>query len=189
MKTARALAVVALSISMSLVAAVPRVVFAEPATPPATAPASLPIRIKAGLDKPLTDKAGHVWLADTGFVDGEVIERPDVTVTGTDAPELFHSEHYGMTAFSQPLPNGKYTVKLYFAETYEDVKGAGERVFSFNVEGQNVADFDIAKEAGGTLKAVVKTFDVEIKDGKLDIAFTEKVQAPTVNAIEIAARP
>ena len=157
---------------------VPRAV-ADPATKPAV------IRIKAGIDKPLTDHSGNVWQADTGFSGGETIERPDVTVTGTDSPELFRSEHYNMTAFSQPVANGKYTVKLYVAETYEGVTAAGERVFSFNVEGQDVKDFDVFKEAGGALKAVVKTFEVDVADGKLDIKFVEKEQAPTFNAIEI----
>ena len=48
---------------------------------------------------------------------------------------MYRTEHYDMTSFSENVPNGKYTVKLHFAETYEDITGAGERVFSFNVGG------------------------------------------------------
>jgi len=38
-------------------------------------------------------------------------------VTGTKDPKLFVSEHWGMAAFSQKVPNGKYVAKLYFAGT------------------------------------------------------------------------
>ena len=41
-------------------------------------------------------------------------------VTGTKDPNLFVSEHWGMTAFSQKVTNNKYVAKLYFAETYEN---------------------------------------------------------------------
>src|SRR5439155_1208351 len=46
-------------------------------------------------------------------------------VTGTKDPNLFVSEHWGMTAFSQKVPNGKYVAKLYFAETYQGITGSG----------------------------------------------------------------
>jgi len=64
-------------------------------------------------------------------------------VTGTKDPGLFASEHWGMRGFSQQLPNGKYLAKLYFAETYERVTEAGQRVFSFTVQDQEFKDFDI----------------------------------------------
>lgn len=147
------------------------------------------IRIKAGLDRPLTDKSGNVWQKDTGFVDGDVVDRsPDLAIEGTDTPELYRTEHYDMTRFALEVPNGKYTVRMHFAETFEGVTKVGERVFSFDVEGQPVKDFDVMKEAGGKLKALIKTFEVEVKDGKLDITFAAKEQAPMVNAIEIAPK-
>ena len=55
-----------------------------------------------------------------------------------------------MDSFSCPVPNGKYTAKLYFAETYDGITGPGQRVFSYNVQGQHeVKDFDIFVKAGG----------------------------------------
>ena len=47
-----------------------------------------------------------------------------------------------MTAFSCKVPNGKYLAKLYFAETYEGITAAGQRVFSFDVQGKAFKDFD-----------------------------------------------
>jgi hypothetical protein len=90
-----------------------------------------------------------------------------------------------MSAFSLKVPNGRYTVKLHFAETYEGISGVGERVFSFNVEGKEFKDFDVTAKAGGVLRAYVETVEVEIKDGKLDITFTSKIENPEINALEI----
>jgi hypothetical protein len=94
-----------------------------------------------------------------------------------------------MTAFSYPVPNGKYIVKLHFAETFEGVTAAGERVFSFNVEGQDFKDFDVRAKAGGSQSAYIETVNVEVTDGKLDISFISKVENPMINGIEILPAP
>ena len=144
------------------------------------------IRINAGATTPLTDASGNAWLPDQGFTEGEVSDRGnDLTIANTKDPALYRTERYSMTAFSQPLPNGKYVVKLHFAETYEQVTAAGERVFTFDVEGKVVKDFDVFARAGGGRKAYVETVTIEVADGKLDIVFTSQVQNPTINGIEI----
>lgn len=149
------------------------------------APARPTIRIKTGISKPLTDETGVVWEADRGFADGDTIERPDLTIENTKTPSVYRAERYAMTKFAQKLPNGKYTVKLHFAETYEGIGGKGERVFSFNVEGKEFKDFDVFAKAGGSQRAYIVTVEVEIKDGQLDITFTPNVENPEINAIEI----
>ncbi len=150
------------------------------------APAKTAIRIKTGIMKPLTDELGVVWQPDDkGFADGETIARPDIEIGNTKTPSLYRAERYSMTKFSQKLPNGKYTVKLHFAETYEDISGAGQRVFSFNVEGKEFKDFDPAKKAGGVRRAYIETVEVTIADGSLDITFTAGVENPEINALEI----
>lgn len=106
-------------------------------------------------------------------------------VTGTEDPGLFLSEHWGMTAFSHKLPNGKYLAKLYFAETYSGIRGEGERVFTLNVQGKEFADFDIWEKAGGFQKAYIESVPVEVTDGEFLITFTQKVQSPAIKAIEI----
>jgi len=105
----------------------------QPAQPPATAVKT--IRIDAGSTSSYTDPEGNVWLPDQGFADGDTVERAsDLPIANTKNPVLYRTERYGMTSFSYKLPNGKYTVKLHFAETYEGITGPGQRVFSFNVE-------------------------------------------------------
>ena len=155
---------------------------------PVTAPpviSNTGVRIKAGLSSPLTDSAGHVWLADQGFDGGDVIERSDLEIANTKMPEIYRSERYAMESFKHPLPNGKYQVKLHFAETFEGITGPGERVFSFTVEGQEFKDFDVWKKAGGGQRAYVETVNVDIADGKLDIKFISNLENPEINGIEI----
>lgn len=106
-------------------------------------------------------------------------------VAGTDDPTLYVSEHWGMAGFNQKLPNGKYTVNLHFAETYQGITGAGQRVFSFTVQGLEFKDFDIWQKAGGIRKAYVESVPVEITDGELKISFRQQVENPAVKAIEI----
>ena len=142
-------------------------------------------RINAG-SAAVKDSTGVEWLSDTGFESGDVIERPDLQIANTSQPEIYRSEHYSMEAFKQTLPNGNYTVKLHFAETFEGIQGPGERVFSFDVEGKPYKDFDVWVKSGGGSRAYVETVPVEITDGQLDIKFTPQVENPQINAIEIS---
>ena len=157
---------------------------------PAPAPkVALPtIRINAG-GGAVKDSTGFEWLGDTGFAGGDVIERPDLQIANTKQPEIYRSEHYSMDAFKQSLPNGKYVVKLHFAETYEGIQGPGERVFSFDIEGKAFANFDPWVKAGGFAKAYVETVPVDIADGQLDIKFTPQVENPQVCGVEITPAP
>ena len=158
-------------------------------TPPAPAKVQLPtIRINAGAGN-LKDATGVEWLGDSGFEGGDVIERPDLPIANTKQPEIYRSEHYSMDAFKQSLPNGKYVVKLHFAETYEGIQGPGERVFSFDVEGKAFGNFDPWVKAGGFAKAYVETVPVDIADGQLNIKFTPQVENPQVCGIEIIPAP
>ena len=143
------------------------------------------VRIKAGVSAPVTDSAGNVWLADAGFDGGDTIERAEAEISGTKDQVIYRAEHYSMEGFSWPLANGKYQVKLHFCETYDGITGPGERVFSFNVQGQEFKDFDVWKKAGGALKAYVETVNCEVTDGKLHIKFMSNVENPEINAIEI----
>ncbi len=158
-----------------------------PATPQAVPP---PVHIKAGQTTPLTDADGVVWIGEQGFADGDTIDRgDDVQIANTKSPAIYRTEHFGMTAFSYPVPNGKYIVKLHFAETYDGITAAGQRVFSFNVGGQEFKDFDVYAKAGGPLRAYIETVPVEVTDGKVNITFTPNIENPEINGIEILPAP
>jgi alpha-L-arabinofuranosidase len=143
------------------------------------------IRIKAGKSEPVKDADGNVWLGDQGFEGGQTIERPDIQIANTKSPDLYRAERYSMDSFSWPVPNGKYQVKLHFAETFEGITGPGQRVFSFNVQGREFKDFDVWIKAGGPFKAYVETVPAEATDGQIKVTFTSKVENPQINAIEI----
>jgi Tfp pilus assembly protein FimT len=162
---------------------------AAPAAP-ATNVVSLtpPVRIKPGVTEKWTDAAGNVWLPDQGSTDGEIYEATDAAVTNTTDAAIYRTERYSMTAYNFAVPNGKYTVKLHFAEVYSGISGPGERVFSFSVQGHDFKDFDIWVKAGGFNKAYVESVDVEVTDGKFNITFTPKVENPKINGIEILPR-
>ena len=150
------------------------------------APAQKIIRIKAGVTEPFTDAEGNVWEADRGFADGETLSRAeDLAVANTKNPALYRSERYAMTAFSLPLANGKYMVKLHFAETYDAMDAPGLRIFSFNIAGHEFKDFDLFVKAGGAKRAYIESVPVEITSGKLDITFKPGVENPEINALEI----
>ena len=157
----------------------------EGTAPATTAAAAKIIRIKAGKSEPVKDAEGNVWLADQGFEGGQTIERPDIQIANTKSPDLYRAERYSMDSYSWTVPNGKYVVKLHFAETFEGITGPGQRVFSFNVQGKEFKDFDPWVKADGFLKAYVETVPVEVTDGKIKVTFTPKVENPQICAIEI----
>ena len=168
---------------------------AAPIVPGVPMPA---IHVNCGGTQPYIDKAGNLWLPDEVKVpgaslkpvDGMTVERTEqYEIAGVQFPEIFQTERYSMSAYEFNLPNGKYTVRLHFAETYTGITGEGQRVFSFAVTGQlPVKDFDIFREAGGAYKAIVREYKgVAVTDGKLKIEFTANVQNPAINGIEIFA--
>jgi hypothetical protein len=165
--------------------ATPSTPSAAAATPGAAAVQAPPVRVKAGAFSTFKDSEGNTWLPDQAFADGETIERPDLEIANTKDPVIYRAERYSMTKFSYPVPNGNYTVKLHFCETFEGIQGPGERVFSFNVEGHDFKDFDPWAKTGGHQRAYVETVPVEVTDGKVDITFTPKVENPEINGIEI----
>jgi len=179
------LSFVSILAALAVVISAPQTSAQTPAAKPADA-GKAAVRINAGGSAALKDDAGNTWLPDQGFIGGDVIDRDsEMKIANTTNPAIYRTEHYSMDGFSYKLPNGKYVVKLHFAETYEGVDGAGQRVFSFNVEGHDFKDFDVFVKAGGVQRAYVETVNVEITDGKLDITFTSKIENPEINGIEI----
>ncbi|KAK4804839.1 hypothetical protein SAY86_004656 [Trapa natans] len=71
------------------------------------------------------------------------------------------------------LENGNYTVSLHFAESAiksSDWQSVGKRLFDIYIQGNIVVkDFDIRKEAGGVLRAVVKNFTTLVRDNYIEI--------------------
>jgi hypothetical protein len=165
-----------------------------PSVVPTAAVAARPtIRIKAGADAEFTDSQGVKWSADTGFDEGSTIDRPDLQVTGTKTPELYHSERYSMNSYSVKVPNGAYVLKLYFSEDYEGIADPQGRLFTYTVKDgpatgktiKEVKDFSPWKASGAQFKAYVDSIPVNVTTGQITITFTPQVENPQINALEI----
>lgn len=153
------------------------------------------LRVNCAGSEPYTDKAGNSWLVDQymesdtkwGAVGGMTVDRGDLGMTGTNSPKVYETERYSMDAYKFSIPNGSYTVRLHFAETYDGITGDGQRVFSITIDEKTVLeDFDPYKEAGGFQKPVVKTIkSLTVTNEELVIGFISNIQNPEINGIEI----
>ncbi len=156
------------------------------------------LRVNAGDSADYTDKAGNVWQGDKwykkgakhGFIDGDTIDRGSfVKIQGTNDPKIYQTERYSMSSFVAEVPNGKYTVRLHFAETYENIDTDGPRVFDVTIQGKPaLKDINVQKEAGAVQKVLIKEFKaVDVTNGILEIKFIAKEQNPEINGIEVIA--
>jgi hypothetical protein len=126
---------------------------------------------------------GRKWGAEGGLIS----DRSGLNIPDTNAPTIYQTERYSMYAYRFIVPNGKYTVRLHFAETYYGITGEGERVFSVSINGRKVlTDFDPYKEAGGYEKPIVKEFTgIDVTGEEILIEFTANIENPEINGIEI----
>jgi endoglucanase len=144
-----------------------------------------PTRIDVGAAANYTAPDGTVWLADRGFAGGLTLDRGAIAVTGTKNAPLFRTERYKMGNYTFKVPNGSYMVKLYMAETFNGITAAGQRVFDVDINGLKISGIDIFAEAKGANSAIVKSVEVEVKNGTLTINFTAKVENAKLDALEI----
>lgn len=153
------------------------------------------LRVNCASNREYVDESGRQWLADQyleegrawGAVDGLTVDRGDIRIPNTSCPEVYRTERYNMSAYHFKIPDGRYTVRLHFAETYEGITGPGMRVFSVAINGRTVLeDFDPYTDGGGLYKPIVKELKrVEVVGGRLVISFEPKVQNPEINGIEV----
>ncbi|MDA1143176.1 MAG: PQQ-binding-like beta-propeller repeat protein [Planctomycetota bacterium] len=98
-------------------------------------------------------------------------------------------QEYLAAGDNQPdVPQSLYTVRLHFAET--EGSQPGERVFGVAVQGKEVLkNFDIASEAGGQNRPLVKEFTAIEITSELSVSFTQSPgkAPPLINGIELIA--
>eukprot|EP00898_Chlorokybus_atmophyticus_P001473 jgi/Chlat1/2326/Chrsp17S08732 len=145
--------------------------------------------IDCGNSQAVTDGAGLVWAADTGFVGGVPTDTANA-ISGAAAgrSRVYQTQRFG-GAFSYviPLQAGKYTVILHFAETYWT--GPNLRKFNVNIQGVRVlSNFDIYAAAGAMNKVVTRAFVANVAstgNRQLKIDFAGAVDNAQVAAIEL----
>lgn len=167
------------------------------------------VRIDCGATEDYTDRIGRLWSRDRAFGDGQwgrvggrAAARGPHWVVGTRDWPVFVSAAEGMDAYRIPVKNGRYTVRLHFAELHRTrgtrrgrgLVGRGDRVFTVTLEGEPaLRDFDILEAAGERMyAAVVKAFAVEVADGEVTVEFSKgnsesggRDLPAMINAIEV----
>ena len=157
-----------------LIAWMPRIVYEE-APSLTTAPAV--VRILCGAKTPYSDRCGNLWAADRHFAGGEPVSTTekieDASPTAEDQPLYTKGRAGKAFSYSIPLPTGRYTVRLKFAEPQHS--WMFERPLNLAINGQEVlADFDIVQAAKGPRRAVERSFRnvVPGAEGKIILHFT-----------------
>jgi hypothetical protein len=160
------------------------------------------------------DQNGSLWLADRPWRDsaswGSVSwadrypgvppffasqRRTFDPIRGTGDWKLFQTFRYGRQylQYRFPVPDGRYTVELYFTEPWYGIGGgmdcSGWRSFDVAVNGiTRIHDLDIWKLAG-TDHALKRTLDVRVTGGQLTVSFPHvEAGEAIISAIAIAAR-
>jgi hypothetical protein len=155
-----------------------------------------------------TDCNGDIWAADFGYNqapkasacnlggggEGCVIAGI-VDIFGCEdesTEDLFQCEHSDATAqpelaYDFDVPDGRYVVNLFFANTYDGTTAEGSRTFDILINGEIVADdFDQVAAAGGSGIAVVRSADVSVANGDgLTIELVHGIENPAIKAIEV----
>ncbi|KAJ6801689.1 putative LRR receptor-like serine/threonine-protein kinase isoform X2 [Iris pallida] len=97
------------------------------------------------------------------------IPNPELYMTARLNP--LSLKYYGLC-----LQRGNYTVKLHFAEIMftddQRYSSLGKRVFDVSIQGEKVLrDFNIAEEANGAGREIIKTFSTIVDGSTLEISF------------------
>lgn len=150
---------------------------------PLTVQQLAPLRIDAAASTSYTDTSGNLWLADTGFIDGQTGNLGNISIANTSDPRIYQTERFKLTGYALAVANGSYTVRLHFAENF--YTASGRRIFSVNVEGTPINNLDIFAEAGATRTALIKTATVTVSDHQLNLGFTASVGETMIDGIEV----
>jgi outer membrane protein assembly factor BamB len=178
---------------------------------PATPVQRLALNFGAPGDK--SDSGGNLWLGYPRPFNGRLVLPLDVKlayhpggklvqrnsnytpIAGTPDPWLLTSAALGLKSCEIPLMKAAegaadYVVRLAFSDPDNDRPGA--RVFDVKLQGKTVLEaFDVAKEAGGSDRAVVKEFaGIEVTENLLiellpKTADSSPGKTPILQAVEI----
>ncbi|KAI5661981.1 hypothetical protein M9H77_21304 [Catharanthus roseus] len=112
-------------------------------------------------------------------IDSDVYINTNTSALNAATPDLAlyrtaRASPLSLTYYGQCLMNGNYTVKLHFSEIVftkdRTFSSLGKRIFDVYLQERLVLkDFNIAKEAGGPGKPLIKTFTVAVTSHTLKI--------------------
>ena len=107
---------------------------------------------------------------------------PQIPAVGeAEQAVLFETYREGKFTYAVPVMPGRYQVTLRFFDPKSD-----KRVFDVAANGAvQLKDFDVAGSAGGAMKAVDRSFSVDVKGRELKLDFLPKTGQAIVSAVEI----
>ncbi|MEI6555160.1 MAG: glycoside hydrolase family 2 TIM barrel-domain containing protein [Paludibacter sp.] len=125
----------------------------------------------------------------------------DLDILGTTNDPVYQTARMGLTDFKLDVPDGKYTVSLYWAELQSDKEiqalaynlgndavkeDFSKREFDVELNGITVLNsFNLTKEFGAQT-AVVKKFEVDATNGQgITISFKKGVGETLLNAVRV----
>lgn len=127
---------------------------------------------------------GITFIADKYGVGGQANSTTD-PISGVADGTIFQTERYGEFKYEIPVTaNGRYTIKLFFAEIYQT--SAGLRSFSVAVEGNTVLrDIDLYSLVGHDGAYTYTVENAQVNDKKVTIEMIKGVENPTLAAFAI----
>jgi hypothetical protein len=155
------------------------------------AESDLALRINCGGETYL-DSAGHQWSTDSGYNGGSTA-TVTTAIARTQDDSVYQTERWdsistGNLIYRFDVPNGDYQVNLHFSDVYSGTQGEGLRVFDTLIEGQlRLDDLDIFSLVGADA-ALIRSFDVTVFDGEMEIEFVSQVENAKICAIEILSK-
>lgn len=155
----------------------------------------MPVRIDAG-SLPVRDNGvlQWGWRADTGFNTGNTTRINHTLNTfysgEDDALYVLGSERWDPApkpelGYEISVPNGRYLVKLHFAETWPGAFAVGKRVFDVAAQGAVVInDLDVYARVGA-YTPLVEEVPVTVTNGKINITLIHGKDNPHIYGLEI----
>lgn len=124
----------------------------------------------------------------------------DLDIWGTTDDPIFQTQRIGIEAFKLDVPDGQYSISLYWAELQAGERQQlaynlgndilnddfSERIFDVSINGQKVvSDLNIVEEYGAQ-RAVIKKFIIDVHDNQgITINFHPKSGESILNAIRV----
>lgn len=176
------------------------------------------INVMLGSKRYFEDKAKSViWIPEKeytpgswGYIGGKSYAKPtrhgqqpasDSNIKGINEDPVFQTMRIGIEKFKLDVPDGEYTVSLYFAELQSNTvrktliynlgddainEDFNERVFDVSINGAKIlSNLNVAKEFGEH-QAVVKKVIVNVRDGNgITLNWDAKKGESILNAIRV----
>jgi beta-galactosidase len=133
---------------------------------------------------------GGPYASDDLFTGGSAAAIPMPTgrsMGDTALRSILDTYRKGSFFYRLPLANGNYRIRVWFVEPQFL---PGERVFSVLANGASmISNIDVADAAGGPLKPLERTFDVQVERGVLQLDFVGSKRDAIVSAIDVEPVP